>query len=156
MVSKQPLTDQALIDLLEKQRRNFTHRYHPLRAAQAIALSKANDILAAVLESLNWNYGKKKANCILTNIKNCIGYDVFVLCALATRLSSLSSSKLNNYISTVELWWDQVTHPLSLTKISERYQRGSSSKYSLENFTVDTHSGWLASSFLYLANGPVA
>lgn len=103
MVSKQPLTDQALVNLLEKQRCNFTHRYRLLRAAQAIALSKVYNILAAVPESLNRNSGKKKANRILIDIKNCIGNDVFVLCALATSPSSLGSSKLNDYISTVEL-----------------------------------------------------
>ena len=152
MACKQPLTDPSLIDLLEKQRCNFTDRYRPLLAAQATALSKANNTLAAAPESLNRNYGKKKANRILTDIKNCVGCDVFILCALATSPSALGSSKLNDYISTIENWWDQVTHPRCLTQISERYQRGPSSKSFLDNTTVDGVFGWLASTFLYLAN----
>jgi hypothetical protein len=121
MSSKQQLTDKSLIDLLEKQRVTFTDRYLPLRTVQETALRKANELVAKPPEALKRNYSKKKANAILNDIKNCISYDVFVLCALATNLSALGTSKLGNYVSKISLWWEGVHHPKGLTEVSERY-----------------------------------
>ena len=120
MSSKQ-LTDESLIDLLEKQRRIFTDRYRPLLTAQETALQKANNLVAEPPKFLKRNHSKKKANNILNDIKNCISHDVFVLCALATNLSTLGASKLDDYVSKIGDWWDQVHHPKGLTIVSERY-----------------------------------
>lgn len=121
MSSKSQLTDESLIRLLEKERCNFTDRYRPLLTAQEVALQKANSLIAEPPESLKRNYSKKKANNILNDIKNCISYDVFVLCALVANPSALGAAKLGDYVSTVGRWWEGANHPKGLTMVSERY-----------------------------------
>lgn len=121
MSSKQQLTVQSLIDLLEEQRCAYTDRYLPLRTAQEIALQKANDLVAEPPDALTRNYTKKRAYIILNDIKNCISYDVFILCALATKHSALGNSKPGDYVSKIRLWWEGVHHPRGLTMVSERY-----------------------------------
>jgi hypothetical protein len=89
MSSKPKLTDESLIDLLEKYRRSFTGQSRPLLTAEETALRKANDLVMKPLESPTRNYRRRKrAFTILSDIKNCISYDVFVLCALATNVST--------------------------------------------------------------------
>ncbi|KAI0424617.1 hypothetical protein F5Y09DRAFT_134353 [Xylaria sp. FL1042] len=120
MTAKQQLTDNSLIDLLEKQRSNFTDQYCPLLIAQEAALQKANTLVKAPRESLRRNHSRQKAKAILNSIKKCISPEVFVLCALATTLSVLGTAKLGKYVSTIGRWWEGVYHPKSLTIISER------------------------------------
>ncbi|KAF8856867.1 hypothetical protein BDZ45DRAFT_745051 [Acephala macrosclerotiorum] len=115
------LTNETLIDLLEKQRCTFTDQYRPLLTAQEIAFQKANGLIAEPLESLKRNYSRKKAYHILNDIRNCISHDVFVLCALATNLSALGTSKLLDHVSKIGCWWEGVQHPKGLTMVSERY-----------------------------------
>lgn len=120
MTTKQ-LTDDSLIDLLEKQRCTFTDQYRPLLTAQETALQKADSIAKEPLESLKRNYSKKKANAILNDIKSCISPEVFVLCALAVNPSALGTAKLGDYVSTIRRWWERTSHPKGLTMVSERY-----------------------------------
>lgn len=146
MSSKPKLTDESLIYLLEKHRRSFTGQYRPLRTAEETALRKANDLVAEPLESLTRNYPRKRAFTILSDIKNCISYDVFVLCALATKVSTLGTSKLGDHVSLVTNWWEGVPHPESLAIVSQRYGTKESKQPVNEKPTVDTLSG--SSAFL--------
>jgi hypothetical protein len=121
MASNKQLTGESLNKLLEQQRCTFTDQYRPLLTAQATALEKANTLIAESPESLKRNYPRKKANSILNDIKNCIGSDVYVLCALATTASALGTSNLGDYVSSIGSWWQGVQHPRGLTMISERH-----------------------------------
>jgi hypothetical protein len=141
MSSKPKLTDESLIHLLEKHRLSFTSQYRPLRTAEETALRKANDLVTEPLESLTRNYPRKKAFTILNDIKNCISYDVFVLCALATNVSTLGTSKLGDHVSTVTNWWKGVHHPESLAIISQKYGIKESKQPANEKPTVDKLSG---------------
>lgn len=122
MSSKSQLTVELLIDLLEEQRCTFTDRYRPLLTVQATALQKANNLVAEAPEALKRNFAKKRANVVLNDIRNCISHDVFVLCALATNLSSLGTAKLADCVSKIGAWWDGAHHPKGLAIVSEQYR----------------------------------
>lgn len=113
----------SLIVLLEEQRCAFSDQYYPLLTAQQAALRKADDLLEESDESLKRNHTRKKASNILKDIRDCISYDVYILCALAIKVSALGSSKLTDYVPKIRIWWGQVEHPKGLTSVSEEYGR---------------------------------
>ena len=139
------LTNETLIDLLEKQRCTFTDQYRPLLTAQETALQKANGLIAEPLESLKRNHSRKKAYRILIDIRNCISHDVFVLCALATNPSALGTSKLLDHVSKIRCWWEGVQHPEGLTMVSERYGMRISKTLSNESNELPGSSAFLHS-----------
>ena len=119
---RQPINDESLIELLEQQRCTFTDRYRPLLTVQDLAVRKTDKVIAGSPELLKRNYSKKKANSILNDIKNCIGDDVYILCALATNHSALGASKLGDYVSKIGVWWEGVHHPRGLTMVSQNWR----------------------------------
>ena len=115
---RQPINDESLTELLEQQRCTFTDRYRPLLTAQDLAVRKADKVIAESPELLKRNYSKKKANSILNDIKNCIGDNVYILCALAINYLALGALKLGDYVLKIGVWWEGVHHPRGLIMVS--------------------------------------
>jgi len=122
---KSPLTVEALIALFEEQRCTFTDRYRPLTNTQETALQKANRLISENVESLKQNSNRKKAWRIMNDIEKCISREVFVLCALAVTISALGFSKLGDYRTKIDDWWEGVHHPIGLSEVAARLLRTS-------------------------------
>ena len=119
MPSNPVLTCDGLIGLLEKQRCAFTAELQPLLVEQKAKLQKFTNLLSKDVANLNEK--QRKAYSISTNIKTCIAYEVYLLCAFGTTPSGLGSSRLgDSYIGTISEWWNGVQHPKGLEALAAR------------------------------------
>lgn len=119
MPSGQNLTDDELLDLIEKERSAFSDDYVPLHHEKLDALKKCSNLVAKDRNSISRNTQKRRAHIILTDIWAYLP-EVFVLCSLATNPTKLGTLKSRDYLGKLLRWWKEADQPRALLETVER------------------------------------
>lgn len=120
MSSGQQLTAEKLLDLVETESRTFSDDYLPFTHKQSQAVKKCSDLLAQDRTRIRRNIPKARAHIILSDIW-AQSPEIFVLCALTTNPTSLSSLKSQDYLRILLGWWNKGHHLKGLTEAINRH-----------------------------------
>ncbi|KAI0388451.1 hypothetical protein F5Y17DRAFT_206859 [Xylariaceae sp. FL0594] len=109
-------TNEAFVDILERECGKFTDQYFPLHKKQVASLKAATALVNADKSSIRKNPGKSRAATIFTDLWT-HAKEAYVLCALATTQTSLGALKTIDYIKPVQTWWQE--RPIKPRGLSE-------------------------------------
>jgi hypothetical protein len=115
MPSDQNLTDEKLLELVEKERHTFSGDYFPLHHKNLDAVKKCSDLIAQDRNSIHRNTPKTRAHTILTDIWAHLP-EVFVLCSLAITPTRLGTLKSRDYLRKLLKWWEKAEQPKALVE----------------------------------------
>lgn len=106
MVHEPITTNEALVNVLERECSKFTNQYFPLHTTQIRSLEAATALVNTDKGNIRRNPGKFRAATILTDLWTHV-QEAYILCALATTQTSLGALKTIDYIVSLRTWWEE-------------------------------------------------
>ena len=121
------LTDERLLELIEKKRTIFIDDYIFLNVKNVNVVKKCFVLIAVNKNSIKRKFFKTRAHIFLTDIWTHFS-EIFLLCSLTTNSIKLKSLKSKSYLRKLLKWWKKIDYFIELTKTVERLSEILSSK----------------------------
>ena len=118
-MARDQLTDEKLLELVERQRTNFSGDYIPLHQKDLDAVQKCSALVAEDRNEIKRNTSKTRAHIILKDIWTYLP-EVFVLCSLAAHPTRIGTLKSKCYLRKLLTWWKEADQPKGLVETVER------------------------------------
>lgn len=117
--------DESLIQRLDLERQKFDENVQVLPQKQVDAFNRCLDLLQESAPSLakrtrQARSRRLRGRTILANIFSKVGPEVFLLCASAQAISTLTEKPPDNLITQLQSWWAGVSHPRGLTETANQ------------------------------------
>jgi hypothetical protein len=113
------------IEQLERDRATFEDNAYPLPKYQSDAFQLCCELLREDATSLAKRSKQRRsvrlrARTLLVDVFTGLGCEMFLLCTLATNISTLATIPIKDLVPTLRRWWKGVSHPNGLTETANK------------------------------------
>ena len=135
-------SDESIIRKIETERQKFANGACPLLQGQSDAFDVWCNLMQESATSLRkcsrqHRSRRLRARTLLGNIFSKLGPEVFLLCALATTISKLAETPREEFVTKLQSWWTEASHPQGLTQIAKEICEANSIETLVAQFAND-------------------